>query len=111
MDQHSSKSPRILGIFAHPDDEVFVAGGTLATYAAAGSEIMVVSATKGQAGQIRDASIATRRTLGAVREQELQLSCQILGARHAICWDYGDGMLDQLDQDVLVRDVVRVIRE
>jgi LmbE family N-acetylglucosaminyl deacetylase len=51
------------------------------------------------------------RTLGAVRQQELQLSCQILGVRHAICWDYGDGTLDQLDRQVLVRDIVRVIRE
>ncbi len=111
MYQPVSKPPRILGVFAHPDDEVFVAGGTLAKYAAEGSEIMVVSATKGQAGQIRDASIATRRTLGAVREKELHLSSQLLGARHSVCWDYGDGMLDQLDQHVLVRDVVRVIRE
>jgi LmbE family N-acetylglucosaminyl deacetylase len=77
MDQHSSTQPRILGVFAHPDHEVFVAGGTLAKYAAAGAEIMVVSATKGQAGQIRDASIATRRTLSAVREQELHRSCQL----------------------------------
>lgn len=108
---HMSTPPRILGVFAHPDDEVFVAGGTLAKYAAEGAEIMVVSATKGQAGQIRDAAIATRRTLGAVREQELHLSCQRLGVRHSICWGYGDGTLDQLDQNVLVRDVVRIIRE
>lgn len=110
MDPYTSAPPRILGVFAHPDDEVFVAGGTLTKYAAAGAEIMVVSATRGQAGQIRDATIATRRTLGAVREQELHLSCQTLGVRHAICWDYGDGALDQLDQQVLVGDIVRVIR-
>jgi LmbE family N-acetylglucosaminyl deacetylase len=36
---------RILAVFAHPDDEVFCAGGTLAKYAAADVEIMVVSAT------------------------------------------------------------------
>jgi LmbE family N-acetylglucosaminyl deacetylase len=101
---------RILGLFAHPDDEVFVAGGTLAKYAAEGAEIMVVSATRGQAGQIRDSRIATRRTLGAVREQELHLSSARLGVRHSVCWDYGDGMLQSLDREQLIRDAVAAIR-
>ncbi|MGH2670056.1 MAG: PIG-L deacetylase family protein, partial [bacterium] len=56
------RAPRLLGVFAHPDDEVFCAGGTLAKYVAQGAEAMVVSATKGEAGQIRDAKAATRQT-------------------------------------------------
>src|SRR5919109_1556734 len=82
------KRPRILGVFAHPDDETFCAGGTLAKYAADGAEIMIVSATRGDAGQIRDARAATRRTLGQVREHELRLACERLGVRHAVCLDY-----------------------
>jgi LmbE family N-acetylglucosaminyl deacetylase len=78
---------RILGVFAHPDDEVFVAGGTLAKYAARGAQAMVLSATRGQAGQIRDASAATRHTLGAVREQELRRACAILGVQQVGCLD------------------------
>ncbi len=58
---------RLLGIFAHPDDETLCAGGTFAKYASAGAEVRVVSLTKGGAGQIRDASAATRATLSAVR--------------------------------------------
>ena len=110
MEIIATGAPRILGVFAHPDDEVFVAGGTLAKYAAAGSEIMVISSTKGQAGQIRDARIATRRTLGEVRAQELHTSSAKLGVKHSVCWDYGDGTLQELDLDVLVGDVVRTIR-
>ncbi len=102
---------RLLCVFAHPDDEVFCAGGSIARYSAQGCEVMVVSATKGDAGQIRDANIATRRTLGSVRAGELQLSCQHLGAQQAICLDYGDGTLKNLDLQVLVADVVRIIRE
>jgi LmbE family N-acetylglucosaminyl deacetylase len=102
---------RLLGIFAHPDDEVFCAGGTIAKYAAEGYEVMVVSATKGDAGQIRDANIATRRTLGKVRAGELGESCRHLGAHHAICLDYGDGTLKDLDINVLVEHVVKIIRE
>ena len=101
---------RILGLFAHPDDEVFVAGGALAKYAAEGAEIMVISSTRGQAGQIRDSTIATRRTLGVVREQELHLSSARLGVQHSVCWDYGDGTLQSLDREQLICDAVAAIR-
>jgi LmbE family N-acetylglucosaminyl deacetylase len=113
MNHETSPSARmrLLGIFAHPDDETFCAGGTLAKYVAAGAEAMVVSATKGQAGQIRDARAATRRTLGEVRARELQLACQQLGVQHAQCLDYMDGTLRDGDHHRLLADVVRIIRE
>lgn len=101
---------KIMGIFAHPDDEVFCAGGTFARYAAEGAEVMVISATRGDAGQIRDAAIATRRTLGMVRESELQESCSRLGIQHCQCLDYGDGTLRELDIDLLVEHLTRIIR-
>lgn len=104
------KPQRLLAIFAHPDDEVFCAGGTLARAAALGWETMVVSATRGEAGQIRDAQAATRRTLGQVREQELYHSCQQLGVRHALCLDYGDGALQTVDPALLTSEITRVIR-
>lgn len=104
-------SPRLLCIFAHPDDEVFCAGGTIAKYVANGAQVMVVSATKGDAGQIRDARIATRRTLGMVRAAELQASCQHLGAQVAVCLDYGDGTLKDLDINILVEHITKIIRE
>jgi LmbE family N-acetylglucosaminyl deacetylase len=108
---NNTTSLRILGLFAHPDDEVFVAGGTLAKYAAEGAEIMVISSTRGQAGQIRDSRIATRRTLGAVREQELHLSSARLGVQHSVCWEYGDGMLQSMDRERLISDAVAAIRD
>ena len=102
---------RILGVFAHPDDESFCAGGTLAKYAASGAEIMVVSATRGDAGQIRDARAATRRTLGSVRARELELACERLGIQHALCLDYGDGTLKDVEPEILTRDVARIVRQ
>ena len=103
--------PRILGVFAHPDDESFCAGGTLAKYAAVGAEIMIVSATRGDAGQIQDVRAATRRTLGQVRERELRLACTRLGIRHAVCLDYGDGTLKDVEPEALTRDIARIVRE
>ena len=103
-------APRILGIFAHPDDETFCAGGTFAKYVDAGAEVMVVSFTQGEAGQIRDASVATRRILGQIRAEELQSACKALGVQQAICLDYGDGKLDDINLDILTEKVVEIIR-
>lgn len=97
---------RLLGIFAHPDDETFCAGGTLAKYAAGGVEVMVVSATRGDAGQIRDARLATRRTLGDVRDRELRAACEALGVQHVECWDFLDGMLREADPRELRGELV-----
>src|SRR5258708_6458529 len=103
-------APRILGVFAHPDDETFCAGGTFAKSIAGGAEVMVVSATHGEAGQIRSPRVATRRTLAAVREQELRLACQRLGVQHALCLEYVDGTLSSVDAEELSGRVVEIIR-
>ncbi len=101
---------RILGVFAHPDDEVFCAGGTLARAAALGAQTMIVAATRGEAGQIRDARAATRQTLGQVRAQELQRSGQRLGVQQVRCLDYGDGNLHNVDPARLAEEVAQIIR-
>ena len=102
---------RLLGVFAHPDDETFCAGGTFARYAEQGAEIMVVSATRGQAGQIRDAAAGTRRTIGAVREAELRLACDRLGITTVRCLDHVDGTLADAGFSALVDEVAEVIGE
>jgi LmbE family N-acetylglucosaminyl deacetylase len=102
---------RLLGLFAHPDDESLCAGGTLAKYASAGADVSVVSLTKGGAGQIRDASLATRSTLTAVREKELQAAAKELGLTDARCLDYEDGSLSAVDRDLLVRLASELIRD
>jgi selenocysteine lyase/cysteine desulfurase/LmbE family N-acetylglucosaminyl deacetylase len=101
---------RVLGVFAHPDDETFCAGGVLARQAKAGAEVMVVSATHGEAGQIRDSRVATRQTIGAVRESELRQACDRLGVASVECWDHTDGTLAEVDFDALVGRVAKVIR-
>src|SRR5215217_181065 len=104
------RQSRLLAVFAHPDDETFCAGGTLAKYVTAGWEVLVVSATRGQAGQIRDPHAATRRTLGQVREREFYAACEQLGVHSAQVLDYMDGTLHEVDPDELTGAVVRIIR-
>ncbi len=108
----SSRQPlRVLGIFAHPDDETLCAGGTFAKYAGAGAEVHVISLTKGGAGQIRDASAATRATLRAVREKELDAAGKDLGLTETRCLDYPDGGLSDIDSQMLVRLASELLSE
>lgn len=87
------RSRRLLGLFAHPDDEVFCVAGTMARCVQDGASAAVVSLTQGEAGQIRDAGSATRRTLGATRVAELGRATQALGVTDTECLDLGDGTL------------------
>ncbi|VBA49596.1 putative N-acetyl-alpha-D-glucosaminyl L-malate deacetylase 2 [Mycobacterium attenuatum] len=102
---------RVLGIFAHPDDETMCAGGTFAKCARAGADVRVVSMTRGGAGQIRDASVATRTNLMAVRESELRAAGQELGLTETRCFDYPDGGLPALDADILMGLATGLINE
>jgi LmbE family N-acetylglucosaminyl deacetylase len=105
------RPPRVLAVFAHPDDETLCAGGTLAKYASAGAEVRVVSLTKGGAGQIRDAGAATRATLTAAREREFHAAGKHLGLTETRCLDYPDGELPGIDQQVLVEVASRLLDE
>lgn len=84
---------RMMAIFAHPDDEGGI-GGTLARYARQGVEISLVCATRGEAGEISDPELATPQTLAAVREEELQAACQILGIQELYFLDYCDSGME-----------------
>jgi LmbE family N-acetylglucosaminyl deacetylase len=77
-----SKNPpfTLLAIFAHPDDESFGSGGTLARYGADPDvRVVLVCATLGEAGEISDPSLSTPERLGEVREAELRCACRALG--------------------------------
>ncbi len=70
---------RLLAVLAHPDDESFGPGGTLARYAAEGVEVHVAIATDGVAGSVADGYEAALQELVAVRAKELDAATQILG--------------------------------
>jgi mycothiol S-conjugate amidase len=92
--------PTLLGIYAHPDDEIIGAGGTLARYAATGARVGLVIATRGEAGEIQRPGTATPETLAQVREQEMRCSAAALGASDLIFLDYRDsGMAGSPDND------------
>lgn len=83
-----SGSP-IIAVYAHPDDEVFSAGGTLARHAG-DRHVVLVCATRGELGEISDPALATPETLGAVREGELLAAAAVLGIRDVRFLDFRD---------------------
>jgi N-acetyl-1-D-myo-inositol-2-amino-2-deoxy-alpha-D-glucopyranoside deacetylase len=80
----------LLAIYAHPDDEAFGTGGTIARYACEGVKTYLVCATRGEVGEISDPSLATPETLGQVREGELRCAAETMGISELIFLDYRD---------------------
>lgn len=80
----------LLAVFAHPDDEAFGAGGTLARCARAGVDVHLVCATRGEAGKITDPEIDAAADLAALREAELREACAVLGAHPPFLLDFHD---------------------
>lgn len=89
----------LLAVFAHPDDEAFSSGGTLAHYAAQGAKVSLICATRGEAGKIKDPTLSIK-DLGVHREGELRKACAALGIDAPIFLDYHDsGRNERLRKD------------
>jgi len=69
----------LLAILAHPDDESFMMGGTLARYSALGVDVHVAIATDGAAGSIDERWTGDRDKLAEARSAELAEASEILG--------------------------------
>ncbi|MFQ5342771.1 MAG: PIG-L family deacetylase, partial [Anaerolineae bacterium] len=105
-------APRtLLAVFAHPDDEAFGAGGTLAHYAGEGVRVALVCATRGEVGGIADLSLATPETLGEVREAELRCAAQALGISEVIFLGYRDSGMAGTPENEDPRAFVNVAAE
>jgi len=100
----------LLAVFAHPDDETSAAAGTLIHYAREGVDIYVVTATRGERGDLGTGDlIITRPDLPAVREAELRAVLALYGAHPPILLDYRDQELSTADFATLTHDVWRVM--
>jgi N-acetyl-1-D-myo-inositol-2-amino-2-deoxy-alpha-D-glucopyranoside deacetylase len=85
---------RLMAIFAHPDDETFSIGGTLAQIAAEDVEVTLVVATRGEEGEIAPAVDADRSSLADVREGELNCAAQALGVDRLHILGYRDSGME-----------------
>ena len=101
---------RILGITAHPDDEVGAFGGTLLLYSARGVETSVICLTPGQAATNRG-NARSDEELAALRRAEFAASCAILRVSKAQVLEYADGALERADFYAVVGVLTRQVRE
>jgi LmbE family N-acetylglucosaminyl deacetylase len=116
-DRHGPRTYRperlgtVLAVWAHPDDESFVAGGLLAAASDAGSRIVCLTATRGERGT-DDADRWHPRRLGRTRSRELAAAQAIIGigeqrwlpfedgACHTVSPGHGMALVAQVIDDV-----------
>src|SRR5919199_6226633 len=91
MTTSEQSPPRILGIFAHPDDSEFTCGGSAALWADEGAQITYVIVTNGAAGS-NDPN-QDLDELVRIREAEQRAACAVLGVQDVIFLGYQDGTL------------------
>ena len=79
MNADMVKPLTMLVCLAHPDDETFGMGGTLALYARRGVQIHLVCATRGDVGDVDSDLLKGFNSVAERRESELRCAAQILG--------------------------------
>lgn len=99
---------RLLFIGAHPDDETFLFGGTLAKYVEEGAQVTVVCATRGERGKTGD--LCSVQDLPRMREQEMHRACAALGIHDVRFLSYIDKELSKAPAEQIRRELVEAIR-
>ncbi|HKC20191.1 MAG TPA: PIG-L family deacetylase, partial [Candidatus Dormibacteraeota bacterium] len=89
----------LLLVHAHPDDEAISTGGVMMKAKAHGHRVVLVTATRGEVGEIYNMDEATSRPrLGEIRTEELRAADEILGVDRQEFLGYRDsGMVDTAD--------------
>lgn len=76
---------RLMAVHAHPDDEASKGAATTARYVAEGHEVMVVTLTGGERGDILNPAMDTpgvHERIHEVRREEMARAAEILGVQH-----------------------------
>lgn len=118
-----TRNKTLLSVLAHPDDESFGMGGTLALYAQRGWDVHLICATRGEAGSVDPHHLEGFDSIADLREGELRCAAQHLGLKNVYFLDYHDSGMPGMEanqhpkaqinapiEDVAAK-VVRHIRE
>ena len=80
----------LLAVLAHPDDESFGLGGTLALYASRGYDVYCISATRGEAGMVDEEHLNGFKDIAEKRTDELMRAAKELGLKEVFFLGYRD---------------------
>lgn len=97
----------ILGVFAHPDDETFGPGGTLAIWASQGAKIYTLCATKGESGL----NSLNSGEISKIREQEVIKASKHLGVLSTEFLGFYDGNIGNNEMLRLEEIITQKIKE
>ncbi len=101
---------RAMSIQAHPDDQEFSIGGTLAKWARAGTEVVSVIITSGDSGSNDPAKDGShKKELAELREKEQLAANAVLGVKETVFLRYPDGALEPTIE--LRKELTRLIRQ
>jgi LmbE family N-acetylglucosaminyl deacetylase len=85
---------------AHPDDEVIGTGGVMAKASAAGHRVVLVTATRGERGEVQPGVLSPTEDLWQRREREVAEAAAILGIHRQEFLGYVDsGMMGEPTND------------
>jgi LmbE family N-acetylglucosaminyl deacetylase len=101
----------ILAVFAHPDHETFLAGGTLAKYAAQGCEVFIACATHGEGGRRGEYEDLSTQEFARLRRCEMEAACRALGVTEPIFFGCADQQLARDCWNSAAAEVIRYIRK
>lgn len=87
---------RLLGVWAHPDDECYLSAGLMARVVAAGGQVRLVCATRGELGTSDPAEMGTDR-FASTRDAELRSSLDVLGVHDLHVLGLPDGGCSDAD--------------
>src|SRR3974390_2978294 len=109
------RTPRLMAVLAHPDDESLGVGGTLAKYASEGIDVFLLTATRGGRGRFQGYRLEDHQhpgplALADIREGELRAAASALGVREVSILDYHDQQLDRANVGEAVAIIARHIR-
>ncbi|MHA7986063.1 mycothiol conjugate amidase Mca [Rathayibacter sp. CAU 1779] len=117
---------RLLAVHAHPDDESSKGSATYAYYVDRGAEVMVVSCTGGERGDILNEGLEARafaeRDMPGLRRIEMEAAARVLGIRHRWLGYVDSGMPSEdgsvpansfasIPLEISAEPLVKVIRE
>ncbi len=106
----------LLAVLAHPDDETFGTGGTLAHYAALGVEVHLICATRGEVGDVEERYLRGFASIADRRMEELRCAAEKLGLKAVHFLAYRDSGMpgspdNQHPQALAAQPVDRVAAE
>jgi LmbE family N-acetylglucosaminyl deacetylase len=100
----------LLGVWAHPDDETFLSSGVILAARERGDRVVLVTATRGEAGTDDPARWPPER-LGRVRERELEAALAVLGVDEHRWLGHADGACSAATERLAARAVATVIED